>query len=103
MRVGILKPTTAWITKPWHPALFDKLVARRHNRRSMSNSPAPEKSWQARISEATDAIAQTFVESMTYDWRLYRQDIAGSICHAHMLSTIDLITEAERETIIGAL
>jgi argininosuccinate lyase len=69
----------------------------------MSQQTGSEKSWQARISEATDAIAQTFVESMSYDWRLYRQDVAGSICHAHMLSTIDLLTEEERETIIGAL
>ena len=38
-----------------------------------------EKSWQARIGEATDAIAQTFVESMSYDWRLYKVDVAGSI------------------------
>jgi len=34
----------------------------------MSTVSTP-KSWQARIGEATDAIAQTFVESMSYDWR----------------------------------
>ena len=58
-----------------------------------------EKSWQARISEATDAIAQEFVESVTYDWRLYKQDIAASIAHATMLAKVVLITEADRETI----
>jgi hypothetical protein len=36
----------------------------------MAGKPS-ETSWQARISEATDAIAQEFVESMSYDWRLY--------------------------------
>src|SRR5215208_5884777 len=61
------------------------------------------KSWQARISEATDAIAQAFVESISYDWRMYKQDIAGSICHAHMLSTVGLLTDDEREAIIGGL
>ena len=40
---------------------------------------SPSKSWQARISEATDSIAQAFVESVSYDWRLYKQDVAGSI------------------------
>jgi argininosuccinate lyase len=69
----------------------------------MSTQSPPEKSWQARISEATDAIAQAFVESISYDWRMYKQDIAGSICHAHMLSTVGLLTDDERETIIGGL
>lgn len=69
----------------------------------MSTPPSFEKSWQARISEATDAIAQAFVESITYDWRLYKQDVAGSICHAHMLCTVGLLTDAEREAIVGGL
>src|SRR5687768_9699749 len=59
----------------------------------------PEKSWQARIGEATDAIAQSFVESISYDRRIYKQDIAGSIAHAAMLAKVGLITEDERATI----
>jgi argininosuccinate lyase len=69
----------------------------------MSQQPPAEKSWQARISEATDAIAQAFVESISYDWRLYKQDVAGSICHAHMLATVGLMTEDEREAVVGGL
>jgi argininosuccinate lyase len=69
----------------------------------MSDSSAPTKSWQARISEATDAIAQPFVESMSYDWRLYRHDIAGSIAHATMLEKVGLITGADREAIFAGL
>ena len=49
-----------------------------------------------RISEATDAIAQEFVESISYDWRLYKHDIAGSIAHATMLAKVELITDADR-------
>src|SRR5438477_5139055 len=60
---------------------------------------AEEKSWQARIAEATDALAQSFVESISYDRRLYRHDIAGSIAHATMLEKVGLITGAEREQI----
>jgi hypothetical protein len=41
-----------------------------------------EKSWQARISESTDAIAQKFVESISYDRRIYKQDVAGSIARS---------------------
>src|SRR5215212_1191917 len=68
----------------------------------MSDSPN-QKSWQARISEATDAIAQTFVESISYDWRLYKHDIAGSIAHATMLAKVKLITDADRDQIVKGL
>src|SRR5579871_1379948 len=64
---------------------------------------AQDKSWQARISEATDALAQSFVESITYDRRLYKHDIAGSIAHATMLAKVNLITDAERDQIIQGL
>src|SRR5687767_9528600 len=63
----------------------------------------PNKSWQARIGEATDKLAQSFVESISYDRRIYKQDIAGSIAHATMLAKVGLITDAERDAIIGGL
>src|SRR5688500_19880652 len=63
------------------------------------SQPAPEKSWQARIGEATDALAQSFVESISYDRRLYKHDIAGSIAHATMLAKVGLITEQDRDAI----
>src|SRR5881392_1090451 len=66
-------------------------------------SESSEKSWQARISEATDAIAQKFVESISYDRRMYKHDIAGSIAHATMLAKVKLITDAERDAIIEGL
>jgi argininosuccinate lyase len=72
----------------------------------MSDTPVPSsntKSWQARIGEATDAIAQSFVESMSYDWRLYKVDVAGSIAHATMLAKVKLITDADREAIVAGL
>src|ERR1700679_4212185 len=64
---------------------------------------ATEKSWQARISEATDALAQAFVESISYDRRLYKHDIAGSIIHASMLAGGGLITRDECDAIIEGL
>jgi argininosuccinate lyase len=68
----------------------------------MSDAPQ-QKSWQARISEATDAIAQKFVESISYDRRLYKHDIAGSIAHATMLAKVKLITDHDRDEIIRGL
>jgi argininosuccinate lyase len=64
---------------------------------------ASEKSWQARISEGTDALAQSFVESISYDRRLYKHDVAGSIAHATMLAKVGLISDAERDKIIEGL
>jgi argininosuccinate lyase len=64
---------------------------------------AQDKSWQARIGEATDALAQSFVESISYDRRLYKHDIAGSIAHATMLAKVGLITDPERDQIIDGL
>jgi argininosuccinate lyase len=64
---------------------------------------ANDKSWQARISEPADALAQSFVESISYDKRLYKHDIAGSIAHATMLAKVALITDGERDTIIDGL
>ena len=62
-----------------------------------------EKSWQARIAEPTDALAQSFVESISYDRRLYKHDVAGSVAHATMLATVGLITVEERDAIIAGL
>ena len=64
---------------------------------------AQDKSWQARIGEATDKLAQSFVESISYDRRLYKHDIAGSIAHATMLAKVGLITDAERDQIVEGL
>src|SRR5215471_10285218 len=71
----------------------------------MADAPGEksEKSWQARISEATDKLAASFVESISYDQRLYKHDIAGSIAHATMLAKVKLITDDERDKIIEGL
>jgi len=61
------------------------------------------KSWQSRISEATDGLAASFVESISYDRRLYKHDVAGSIAHATMLAKVGLITEADRGAITAGL
>src|SRR4051812_2380196 len=65
--------------------------------------PQQNKSWQARIAGATDEIAQQFVESISYDRRLYKHDIAGSIAHATMLAKVGLISDAERDAIVQGL
>ncbi len=64
---------------------------------------APRKSWQARIGAARDAVAEQFVESLSFDQRLARHDVAGSIAHATMLAKMKLISKDELDQIKGGL
>jgi len=61
------------------------------------------KLWGGRFSSSTAASVEEFTQSIQYDYRLYRQDIAGSKVHATMLARQGLITEEERDAIIGGL
>ena len=48
-------------------------------------------------------LAQEYVASISFDQRLYRQDIEGSIAHVKMLARQGIIAENEAETIIKGL
>ncbi|MBN1974423.1 MAG: argininosuccinate lyase [Sedimentisphaerales bacterium] len=54
-----------------------------------------EKSWEKRLSGEPDKLMVDFVESLSFDQRLYKYDIVGSIAHAQMLSEQKLITKEE--------
>ncbi|HPY78327.1 MAG TPA: hypothetical protein PLQ45_10810, partial [Anaerohalosphaeraceae bacterium] len=54
-----------------------------------------EKSWEKRLAGGADDLAIDFVESLSYDRRLYKYDIVGSIAHAEMLAAQNLITRSE--------
>jgi argininosuccinate lyase len=49
-----------------------------------------------------DDVAQ-FTESISFDWRLWRHDILGSIAHATMLRKIGVLTPAELKAILKGL
>ena len=48
-------------------------------------------------------MAQDYLASISFDQRLYRQDVEGSIAHAKMLAKQGIIAENEAETIISGL
>lgn len=54
-----------------------------------------EKSWEKRLSGTVDELAVNFVESLSFDHRLYKVDVVGSIAHAEMLAAQKLITAGE--------
>ena len=62
-----------------------------------------EKLWGGRFREATAASVEAFSESISYDVRLYKYDIAGSRAHATMLADQGIITVEERDLIIDGL
>ena len=43
--------------------------------------------------------SDTYTVSITYDWRLYRQDISGSIAHVRMLGKQNIIGKCDAEAI----
>ncbi|RDE18189.1 argininosuccinate lyase [Motiliproteus coralliicola] len=66
----------------------------------MSNT---NQQWGGRFSEATDAFVARFTASVDFDQRMYRQDIQGSMAHAKMLAKVGVLTEEERDAILGGL
>ncbi len=62
-----------------------------------------KKLWAGRFSEPTDAFVEAFTASVEFDQRLAPQDIQGSIAHATMLARQGILSEQERDAIIGGL
>ncbi|UCD30055.1 MAG: argininosuccinate lyase [Planctomycetota bacterium] len=58
-------------------------------------SKSAQKSWQARFSQSADALTESYVESLSFDRRLWKYDIVGSIAHAEMLAEVGLISKAD--------
>jgi len=59
--------------------------------------------WKGRFTQDTSSLVQQFGESISYDWRLYRHDIAGSIAHARAQKNAGLLTDEEFASIESGL
>src|ERR1700748_339496 len=51
--------------------------------------------WKGRFQQETAPAVQRFTESISFDWRLYKFDIQGSIAHASALGKAGLLTPDE--------
>src|ERR1051326_8233374 len=60
-------------------------------------------SRSGRFAAGPAADVAAFTESVSFDWRLWRQDILGCLAHAAMLRKIGLLTKAEERAIITHL
>ena len=61
------------------------------------------KMWTGRTSGVTDKIADDFNSSISFDSRMYKQDIIGSMAHATMLGSKNIISKAEADVLIDGL
>lgn len=62
---------------------------------SEQNSPSRSGAFEA----AVDKRVESFTESISFDHRLFRQDIAGSIAHCQMLRSRGILTDDEYQAI----
>jgi argininosuccinate lyase len=53
------------------------------------------KPWSGVFEQSTDGLVEKFTESVSFDRRLYAQDIAGSVAHAQMLAQTGLLSADE--------
>lgn len=61
------------------------------------------KMWAGRTSGEVSSIADDFNSSISFDCKLYTQDITGSMAHAAMLGAQGIITAQEADTLIQGL
>ena len=59
--------------------------------------------WGGRFTKQTDQLVFDFNASITFDKRLFHEDVTGSIVHATMLAKQGILTEEERKSIIEGL
>lgn len=59
--------------------------------------------WGGRFTKQTDQLVFDFNESITFDKRLFHEDVTGSIVHATMLAKQGILTEEERKSIVEGL
>ncbi|MEQ1859760.1 MAG: argininosuccinate lyase [Chthoniobacteraceae bacterium] len=59
--------------------------------------------WHGRFTTPTADLLLRYSESISFDWRLWRHDIEGSIAHSAALAAAGLLTPVEREAIVAGL
>ncbi len=69
----------------------------------MAAGETSNKLWAGRFTEPTDSFVEAFTASVEFDQRMYKQDITGSIAHACMLAHVGVLSDSDRDAIIGGL
>lgn len=61
------------------------------------------KMWAGRFSKEVDSKVNDFNSSISFDQRMYKQDIMGSIAHSTMLAKVGILTDDEKDVIVANL
>ena len=61
------------------------------------------KMWEGRFSKKLDSRVNDFNSSVSFDCRMYREDITGSVAHAAMLGKCGIIEKHEADLICKTL
>ncbi|MEY2552784.1 MAG: argininosuccinate lyase, partial [Ilumatobacteraceae bacterium] len=71
----------------------------------MTDTPAPtgKALWHGRFEGGPSAELMAYTESLSFDRRLWPDEIAGSIAHVLGLARSQIIAEADSESIVAAL
>ncbi|MBU6317488.1 MAG: argininosuccinate lyase, partial [Acidobacteria bacterium] len=59
--------------------------------------------WHGRFEGGPAAELMAYTESLSFDRRLWPDDIEGSRAHVRMLAHVGLLTEVERDSVLSAL
>lgn len=79
---------------------FSPLCVKKASGMNKNSSPV---SRSGRFAGGPAAEVAQFSESISFDWRLWRHDIIGSMAHAEMLYVIGVLTKKEFEVIVRGL
>ena len=61
------------------------------------------KLWGGRFTKETNQLVHNFNASISFDQKLFQQDIKGSIAHVTMLARQGILTDSEKDQIISGL
>ena len=66
-------------------------------------SDTGKKMWDGRFQKETDKAVNDFNTSLPFDWRMYKQDIEGSMVHSRMLVKQGILSDDDGAAILSGL
>ncbi len=88
------------MTPPVITASYSQMASYQTKRGVKSpNFGGKSKRWSGRFAKGIDPLALGFTQSISFDRRLYRYDILGSLAHAKMLARRRILTRTESRKI----
>lgn len=91
------------LTRSRHNSLKENRKTKAACKKSCRKRGMIMKLWGGRFTKETNELVNRFNASLPFDCRFYAQDIRGSIAHVTMLAKSGILTNEERDQIIGGL